>query len=286
MIGSSKETEDLIMKKIVTITTVALICAAALATAGCDGAEYIIEKYGSIEEIPTQVIEWASTEYPDEFEEWYSNYSETDPDCSYYEDSYYDSSCYEDLYTSSYSDYAGPHDYGGGYGYAGGDWQYYENGDEKKRVSIFTDPSEYQHGYSSPYYEEYTIDHRYYDATVMYDYEGSLYSADQVDLEFFLAGVYDDGNMIEVQFSKCQYDLSGIDLGEYYTGYLIDIVGQEFTTMDGYYVYEIPYMDLWEDGSRHESAFYLEFSFGSNDPRGEFCMSKIGLLSDLLYRYH
>lgn len=245
------------MNKIVTITTVSLICAASFAAAGCGGASYTAPKSNTLIECPTQAIEFADRDYQYETEELCSDYYE--PDYSY-------------DYNEYDSDFGSQSD---------GEWHYYETGDEKKRYSIITDSSEYQHGYSSPYYEETTVDHRYYDASQMYEYTGHVFSAKFIDLEFTLTGVYDNGDQIEVVFSKCQYELTGIDLGSTYTGYLENIKGGNFTTMDGYYRFAFPFLDEWEDGSRHEDTFYLEFSFGGRD--GEFCMSTIGLLSDTLY---
>ena len=162
-------------------------------------------------------------------------------------------------------------------------YTYYGSGREKKSYSILTDPSEYEHGYSSPQYQPRVHDSRYDNALFMCDYEGSTYSCDYADLEFILTSVSDDGNTIEVMFTKNQYELTGIDLGAVYTGTLAKIQGGSFTTMDGYYSYEFPFMDEWEDGSRHPDTFLLEFSFGSTDPQGEFCMSQIGLLGNTLY---
>lgn len=158
---------------------------------------------------------------------------------------------------------------------------YDTSSNRNKAVSILTDPSEYEHGYSSPYYQESTHDPRFENAELMCNYIGRTYSASYADLEFTLIDVSDDGNQIQVVFHKCQYEYTGIDLGTVYTGYLYDISGG-YTNMDGLYSYEFPYMDEWTDGSRHEDTYYLEFSFGSNHPEGEFCLSEIGLLKDTM----
>ena len=154
----------------------------------------------------------------------------------------------------------------------------------KDRKSILPDPDDYEPGSSSPYYDETPTvrDSRFESAVLMYDYEGRVYSSDYADLAFTLTGVYGAGaEEIDVVFHKCQYTLSGIDLGAVYTGTLTKIDGSNYVNMDGYYIYEFPFMDLWEDGSRHPDTFYLKFSFGSNDT--EFCVSKIGLLNDTMY---
>ena len=154
----------------------------------------------------------------------------------------------------------------------------------KDRKSILADPDHYEPGISSPYYDEYhaAADSRYESAVLMYDYEGRVYSSDYADLAFTLTGVYGAGaEEVTVVFHKCQYTLSGIDLGEVYTGTLSKIDGANYVNMDGYYIYEFPFMDLWEDGSRHPDTFYLKFSFGSSDT--EFCVSEIGLLNDTMF---
>ena len=154
----------------------------------------------------------------------------------------------------------------------------------KDRKSILPDPDDYEPGSSSPYYEETPTvrDSRFETAVLMYDYEGRVYSSDYADLAFTLTGVYGAGaEEIQVVFHKCQYTLSGIDLGAVYTGTLTKIDGSNYVSMDGYYIYEFPFMDLWEDGSRHPDTFYLKFSFGSIDT--EFCVSEIGLLNDTMY---
>lgn len=165
----------------------------------------------------------------------------------------------------------------------------YTNPNDNERVSILNNPDDYESGESSPNSDasssgSSTADSPYKSAASMAKLEGRTFSADDVDLEFTLKDVSDGGNQIKVVFSECQYPLSGIDLGETYTGTLEKIDVANYVNMDGLYVYAIPYMDLWEDGSRHADTFYLEFTFGSKDSRGEFCLSKIGLLGDTLYQ--
>lgn len=155
------------------------------------------------------------------------------------------------------------------------------SGNDKEKKSILTDPDDYEYGDSSAKKEEYAEDTRFDNASLMFEYEGRTYSSEEVDLEFVLTEVSDGGDQIKVVFDKCQYPLSGIDLGEVYTGNLMKISGG-YAAMEGCYEYAIPFMDLWEDGSRHEDTFYLKFSFGSRDGR-EFALSEIGLLNDTLY---
>ena len=162
------------------------------------------------------------------------------------------------------------------------DYTYYY-GNKNDRKSIIQDARDYEPGEGSENYSKPAPDPRYASAALMLDYRGRTYSSDEVDLEFVLTDVFDEGNKIQVVFTKSPYPLSGIDLGATYTGWLQEIDAQNYVMMDGYYVYAVPFMDLWEDGSRHEDTFFLKFSFGSRDEKGEFCTSKIGLLGDTLY---
>ena len=198
------------------------------------------------------------------------------PDPADYDSVYNDDYDYDYDY-DGYEDYD---DYDYDYEESQTEWDgYYHDGKDKSRKSILTDPSDYEPGGTT----SHTPDPRFQSAELMYNYEGRTFSSYEVNLEFKLTDVSANGDEIQVVFDKCQYPLSGIDLGTTYTGYLADIDGDNYVSMDGLYVYEIPFMDLWEDGSRHEDTFTLSFSFGSTDSKGEFALSKIGLLNDCMY---
>ena len=162
------------------------------------------------------------------------------------------------------------------------DYTYYPSGNEKKKYSIITDPSDYEPGNSSSNGQQHSEYQHYKDPSIMYDYEGRTYNCDYAEMEFTLTDVSDNGEQIQVVFSKCGLEFSGIDLGEVYTGTRVESKCG-FTTMEGYHSYEFPYMDEWVDGSRHPDTFTIGFSYGSNDVKGEFAMSQIGLVGDTLY---